>query len=148
MRQFTHWGVCFLLVLIGCSSAQPGAIDEEQTRRVMEHHWKAFKENDLNAVMEDYTEESFLITPGKTYKGLKAIRENFVQAFKAFPTDENPLTLKKMVIEQDVGYIIWQARTSSMNLRFATDTFVIRDGKIVRQTYGGISQNELEETAP
>lgn len=121
-------------------------IDEEQTRAVMEHHWKAFKENDMEAVMADYTEESFLITPDTTYKGLGAIRDNFIQAFRVFPADQDPqsLTLLKMVVEQDVGYIIWEASTPSLRLRFATDTFLIRNGKIVRQTYGGITDGELE----
>lgn len=134
-----------LLVTFSCVYGQATAeYNEDETRAVLEHHWDTFKNNDLEGVMEDYTEESILITPDKTYRGLEEIRENFIQAFEAFPIDQDPLTLKKSVVEKDVGYIIWEASTRDMELRFATDTFIIRDGKIIRQTYGGITQDELE----
>ena len=35
--------------------------------------------------MADYTEESMLITPDKTFTGLKEIRENFIYAFLFSP---------------------------------------------------------------
>lgn len=147
--------IAFLLVttlsamvfLSGCASDQPvetESIDAQVTRQVLDHHWQTFRDNDLEGVMEDYTEESILITPDTTYKGLDAIRQNFIQAFEAFPEEENPLTLHKSVVEQDVGYILWEASTSQFELLFATDTFIIRDGKIIRQTYGGITSQELE----
>lgn len=89
--------------------------------------------------MADYIEESILITPDATYQELEAIRENFVRAFKAFPKDQQPLQLNKSVVVKDVGYILWQAKTTTMELTFATGTFLIRDGKILRQTYGGVT---------
>lgn len=142
MNYPVYRNLVLCLLLGSCSFSQPSEINEAETKAVLEHHWEAFKENDLEAVMADYTEESFLITPDTIYSGLKAIRENFIQAFEAFPRDQDPLTLKKAVVERDVGYIIWQASTSSLDLRFATDTFIIRNGKIIRQTYGGITQDD------
>lgn len=94
--------------------------------------------------MEDYTEESILITPDTTYKGLEAIRQNFIRAFDAFPAGEATLTLHKSVVERDVGYILWEASAPEFDLLFATDTFIIRNGKIIRQTYGGITAQELQ----
>lgn len=134
---------CFIFIvaaLAGCSGNSSVHFSEEKTKEVLDHHWVAFKENDLEAVMADYTEESILITPDATYQGLEAIRENFVRAFKAFPKDQQPLQLNKTVVVKDVGYILWQAKTTSMELSFATDTFLIHDGKIVRQTYGGVAK--------
>lgn len=137
------------VVLASCTSENStnneGSIDPEVTKQVLEHHWETFKENDLEGVMADYTEESILITPDATYKGLDAIRENFVQAFKAFPSEENPLTLNKTVVQKDVGYILWEASTNDFELRFATDTFLVRDGKIIRQTYGGVTDQDLQQ---
>jgi hypothetical protein len=89
--------------------------------------------------MADYTEESVLITPDKTYNGLAEIRENFVSAFAAFPKDSAVLQLDKSVVVNDVGYILWQATTPKFKLSFATDTFIIRNGKIIRQTYAGVA---------
>ena len=88
--------------------------------------------------MEDYTEESVLITPDRTFKGLSEIRENFVFAFSVFPKDSSTLQLSKTVVSGDVGYILWTADAPNLNLQYATDTFIVHDGKIVRQTYAGM----------
>ncbi len=115
-------------------------ISEEKTKAVLNHHWTAFQANDLEATMEDYVEESVLITPNATYTGLDQIRQNFVNAFKMFPKDSSSFTLNKSLSVKDVGYILWQAKTPGFNLSYATDTFIIRDGKIIRQTYAGVAQ--------
>ncbi|MDR8390950.1 nuclear transport factor 2 family protein [Aliifodinibius sp. S!AR15-10] len=140
----------FLLLffsIISCApenSSNSGEIDPEVTKEVLEHHWETFKANDLEGVMADYTEESVLITPDATYRGLDEIRQNFINAFEAFPADQDPLTLNKSVVVKDIGYILWEASTDQFELRFATDTFVIRDGKIIRQTYGGVTDQDLQ----
>ena len=126
----------------GQQAASEPEIDPEVTRQVLDHHWKTFVANDLDGVMEDYTEESVLITPDSTYRGLDAIRGNFVSAFQAFPSNSSTLTLQKSVVERDVGYILWEASTKQFDLIFATDTFIVQDGKILRQTYGGITAQE------
>lgn len=115
------------------------SINEEKTKEVLDHHWKAFIQNDMEAVMADYTEESVLITPDKTFKGLDEIRTNFENAFGAFPKDQTAFQLNKSVVEGDVAYILWQAKTPTFNLSYASDTFIIRDGKIISQTYAGVA---------
>ena len=32
------------------------AISEDKTQEVLDHHWEAFSQNDMEAVMADYTE--------------------------------------------------------------------------------------------
>lgn len=138
---FSH--LFFLLLFASCTetktSSNTTSTNEESTTQILKHHWDAFKANDLEGTMADYTEESILITPDKTYKGLAEIRENFVQAFKAFPKDSVTMQLDKSIVQQDVGYIIWQATTPKFKLSFGTDTFIIHDGKIIRQTYAGVA---------
>jgi hypothetical protein len=131
------------ILLANCSKkiavSENTSINPETTKQVLEHHWNAFKANDLEATMADYTEASVLITPDKTYKGLAEIRENFVNAFAAFPKDSTTMKLQKSIVQQDVGYIIWDAVTPKFKLSYATDTFIIQNGKIVRQTYAGVA---------
>jgi hypothetical protein len=131
-----------VLLLTSCerkSVIDVTTVSEESTSKVLDHHWEAFKANDLEATMADYTEESVLITPDKTYKGLKEIRENFIFAFSLFPKDSSTLKLNKSIVNQDVGYIIWEASAPKLNLSFGTDTFIIHNGKIIRQTYAGVA---------
>jgi len=131
-----------LCMIAGCSTnnSQPEAFSEEKTKEVLDHHWVAFKANDLEETMKDYTEESLLITPNATYKGLDEIRNNFVEAFKLFPKDSTTFALDKSIAVKDVGYILWNSKTPTFNLTYGTDTFIIRDGKIVRQTYAGVAE--------
>ena len=126
-------------VVMGCAqSTTENSISETNTRQVLDHHWEAFKANDLEETMKDYTEESVLITPQATYRGLDEIRTNFLNAFQAFPKESTEFTLDKSVVVGDVGYILWKSRTPVFNLSYATDTFIIRNGKIVRQTFAGV----------
>ena len=125
---------------IGCAQTQSSTVDisEATTKQVLDHHWEAFKENDLEETMKDYTEESILVTPDATYTGLEQIRTNFINAFKAFPKESTEFTLDKSLVAKDIGYILWKSKTPTFHLTYATDTFIIRNGKIVRQTFAGV----------
>jgi hypothetical protein len=157
MKKQIYFAATFLALVWGCSgntstqdtpnsqqtlSSQdaPASTSEDKTKEVLEHHWEAFIQNNMEAVMADYTEESVLITPDKTFRGLAEIQKNFEDAYVKFPKDQTRFQLTKSVIERDVAYILWQAETPTFDLTYATDTFVIRDGKIISQTYAGVSK--------
>lgn len=126
------------LIAFCCSSdVKKPSIDEATTKKVLDHHVQTFQQNDLEGVMADYIEESVLITPDRTYKGLAEIRENFVQAFQALPTQGTTMTVTKSVVSGDVAYIVWKAVTPTLEFKYATDTFIIADGKIISQTFAG-----------
>jgi hypothetical protein len=138
----TFYFILFLTSFSACNQPQqsdPDQISEEKTTEVLDHHWMAFQNNDLEETMKDYTEESVLITPNASFKGLEEIRNNFINAFRAFPKDSSTFNLDKSVVVNDVGYILWNSKTPAFNLRYATDTFIIRNGKIIRQTYAGVT---------
>jgi len=138
------WHGSLLLVSLaftGCevkTTATVASSSEEKTKEVLEHHWKTFQANDLEGTMSDYTEESMLITPDRTYRGLNEIRENFVNAFAVLPKDSTTMRLEKSVVQQDVAYILWEATSPKLKITFGTDTFIIQNGKIIRQTYAGV----------
>ena len=131
--------VAVLLSASSQSKAPTAKTEEEITRTVVDHHWKTFRDNDLEGTLVDYSEDSILITPNRTYKGMKEIRDNFVAAFAAFPKGGATMQLNKTVVKRNVGYILWEATGPKIRLSFGTDTFVIKDGKIISQTYGGVA---------
>lgn len=112
--------------------------DERITQQVVDHHLEAFIGNDLEEVMADYTEESVLITPDRTYRGLDEIRENFVNAYMALPKDSTAVTVLKNMAVKDVGYIIWEADAPKFDFKNCSDSFIVHDGKIIRQTFMGV----------
>jgi ketosteroid isomerase-like protein len=134
-------------ILIACNAPEAresegqnrdSAVSEAKTKEIVSHHLEAFKNNDLEEIMKDYTEESVFIAPDATYTGLEQIRTSYENVFKAFPKDSMTFTLEKTVVAEDVGYILWKAKTPSVTVSYGTDTFIIRDGKIIRQTFAGV----------
>jgi hypothetical protein len=136
MKKVLIIACAFIAAACGPRAKCP-SIDELVTKKVLDHHIKTFQQNDLDGVMADYTEESILITPDRTYKGLAEIRENFVQAYQALPANGTTMTVTKSVVVRDVAYIVWKAVTPTLDFKYATDTFIIVDGKIISQTFAG-----------
>ncbi len=99
----------------------------EQTKAILDHHMEALDAGDLDGLLGDYTEESvFISNLGGVVKGLEGIRAVFAVAAGATPGFEQAVEH----VDGEVGYIVWKAE----NIAFGTDTFVIRDGKILVQT--------------
>jgi len=128
---------CALLAVACTPDVKQPAIDEAVTKKVFDHHVQTFQQNDLDGVMADYTEESIVITPDGTAKGLAEIRAHFEKAFGALPTNGTTMTITKTVIRDDVAYFVWKAVTPTLDFKYASDTFIIVDGKIVSQTFAG-----------
>lgn len=104
------------------------------TQEVLEHHLEAFRAGDdaLEAIMSDYSEASVLMTPKRTIAGLAAIRAFYAAFLERLP----PLAwrayeLTRTNIEGEVALITWKAPPF---VKFASDTLVIREGRIVAQT--------------
>ena len=108
----------------------------EQTEVILLRHWQAFGAGDVEAILADYAEDAVLITPDGVLKGSVQIRSLFAQIFaNMFPPDKTELNLTKQVVEGEIAYILWSGSSPYYNAPFATDTFVIRDGKIIAQTF-------------
>jgi ketosteroid isomerase-like protein len=108
----------------------------EQTRQTLLRHWQAFRAGDVEGIMADYTEDAVLITPDGTLKGREQIRSLFMQVFaNMFPPDSTSLSMTKQVVEGEMAYILWSGSSAHYNAPFCTDTFLMREGKIVAQTF-------------
>ncbi|HVT84323.1 MAG TPA: nuclear transport factor 2 family protein [Chitinophagaceae bacterium] len=104
---------------------------------LLQHHLSSFQNNNLDALIADYTNESVLITPDASYKGPEEIKSFFTDLFIHFPKHQSNFELDKMVVNDDLVYITWHAVTPSLEVPFATDTFIIKNGKIHQQTFAG-----------
>jgi ketosteroid isomerase-like protein len=109
---------------------------EMDTKAVLDHHFAAFAAADTDEVLKDYNEESILITPEATHKGRQAIRAFFSDSFSGlFKPGTYELTPDTLTIEGDVGYVVWHATCASADIPLATDTWIVRDGKVAVQTF-------------
>jgi hypothetical protein len=101
------------------------------TVAVLKNHLRAATVG-VEAVMDDYTEQSVLITHEATYRGLAGIRSFFTALFRDLPRGFfESMKIRREEVVGEVAYILWDREPFSQ----ATDTFVVRDGKIVFQTF-------------
>jgi ketosteroid isomerase-like protein len=103
------------------------------TRAVLEHHLAAMDAGDLEEVLKDYTEASVLLTVDGVFAGLEALR-GFFQADLAGSDPSATFAVDVIRISGDVAFIVWHGSGATSEIPLGTDTFVVRDGKIVTQT--------------
>jgi ketosteroid isomerase-like protein len=107
-----------------------------ETQAVLEHHLAVLASGDVEGILQDYTDDSILLTQDGMFKGLAALRGFFSAAVAGpFKPGTYDFTMDLVRVEGEVAYIVWRARCVGANIVLATDTFVVRDGKIVAQTY-------------
>jgi hypothetical protein len=112
-------------------------VSNDNSRNIITHHLESFRENDLDEVLSDYTNESILITQDATYRGPHEIRHFFKGLMFHFPIHLSNFNLDSIVVSEDLVFIVWTAVTPTLEIPLGTDTFIIKDGKIHRQTFAG-----------
>jgi hypothetical protein len=107
----------------------------KSTEGVLDHHLEAFGAGDLRGILQDYTNESTIITPDGVLRGPDEITPLFRAFIAEFAKPGASFAMKQRVIERETAYIVWSAETADNIYEFATDTFWIHDGKILTQTF-------------
>ena len=107
------------------------------TKSVIDHHLKCFSESDLKGILSDYAPGAVLFTPNGPPKGFAAIQPLFQAMIAEFGKPGAAFHLKQQLIEDEHAYILWTAETADNVYELGTDTFVVRDGKIVAQSFTG-----------
>jgi ketosteroid isomerase-like protein len=107
------------------------------TETTLVHHLQALGGGQLEAVLSDYTEESIIFCANGVFKGLNAIQAFFDSTIKNTPPGMvEAFTMIRQDIEGEVAYILWKAEPF---VPLGTDTFVVRNGKIMVQTFAVFS---------
>ena len=105
------------------------------TSDVLDRHLKAFAERDLDGVVADYSSDAVFFVPSGPLKGPDAIKPFFEALISEFSKPGSSFTMQLQSIEGDYAYILWTAETADNSYEFATDTLVVRNGKIVAQSF-------------
>jgi ketosteroid isomerase-like protein len=103
------------------------------TATILTHHLQAIMARDLNEVMSDYADHSVILTANGAFKGREQIRAFFTETLHLLTPDVlSSIHLNRREIDGEFAYILWSA---GRMIPFATDTFCIRYGKIVMQSF-------------
>jgi ketosteroid isomerase-like protein len=105
------------------------------TSDVLDHHLKCFGQLDLDGVLADYSSDVVLFIPDGPLKGLDAIKPFFRAIFSEFAKPGTSFSMRQRYVEGDYAYILWSAESADNSYEAATDTFVVRNGKIVAQSF-------------
>jgi hypothetical protein len=105
------------------------------TSEVVDRHMKCFEERDLDGVLADYSADAVLFTPGRPLKGPAAIKSFFQAFFSEFAKPGASFSMQEQCVEGDYAYILWTAETADNSYEAATDTFVVRNGEIIAQSF-------------
>jgi ketosteroid isomerase-like protein len=114
-----------------------GGLRNGTTKDVLDHHLKCFGERNLEGILSDYAPAAVLFTTDGPLRGVDAIRPLFQALIAEFGKAGAIFSMKQQFVEGDFAYILWTAETADNVYEMATDTFVVRDGKIVAQSFTG-----------
>ena len=105
----------------------------KSTEATVIHHLEAFFRKRIDGVVEDYAEDAVFIAPGGALRGRAAIRNFFTTFIETMPAGFlDAFVMREQQFAGELGYIVWDVAPW---VHFATDSFVVRDGKIVLQTF-------------
>lgn len=105
------------------------------TSDVVQQHMSAFYKKDLEAVVADYASDAVLFVRGGPLRGLSAIKPFFKAFLSEFSKPGSKFSMQEQYADGDYAYILWNAETADNTYEAATDTFVVRNGKIVAQSF-------------
>ncbi len=105
-----------------------------RTEETLLKHLQAFGSGDVDAIMTDYDEAAVFIKQDGTLRGTDEIRSFFELLIADLPPG-SALDVSEQIVEEDIAYIVWSGESEKVKIPFASDTFIVRDGKIVAHTF-------------
>ena len=105
------------------------------TQAVLDHHLQCFAAGDLPGILADFAQNAIIFTPTGVLRGPESMTTLFQGFFAEFAKPGARFDMKMQLVEGDVAYIVWTAETADNTYEFGTDTLVVRNGKIVAQTF-------------
>ena len=102
---------------------------------VVDNHIRCFREGDIEGVVADYSTDAILFTPAGPLRGRSEIKTLFKTLLAEFAKPGASEKVHTAIFEGDYAYLIWSGETADNFYELATDTFIVRDGKIAVQSF-------------
>lgn len=108
---------------------------------MIERHLDALLAADLETLMSTFADHAVVMSP----EGPMTTREEILEGARRllaglFAPGSYEFTLDSLVTEGEIGLLTWHARCRGTDIPFATDTFVVRDGRITSKTFAVVMQ--------
>ena len=113
------------------------------TEDVLNHHLAAFGAGDVDGTMEDFTDDSVMILPDATLRGMESIRAAFTDLYGGlFKPGTYEFTMDRVEVAGEIAYVLWHSVNEGAEVTLGTDTFLVRDGKIAIQTFAALIEEK------
>jgi ketosteroid isomerase-like protein len=134
MRRTSVRSAIFASLFLSFAGAPTGQ-DLRTPEEVVQHHWQAFRNHDLEAVLSDYAEDAVFIAPNQTVQGKAALGQMFAKYFSTPATTSFEVNI---TADGEVGYEHWVSNAGKPGALQGTDAFVVRHGKILFHAVVGV----------
>ena len=99
----------------------------------LDAHWAASNNADVLEIVAAYADDAILITGEGAFVGKGAIHKLIEGMHGAAP--EMTLVSDRRIVEDDLAMMDWHAENEAgTTIEWGVDTYIVRDGKIQRQT--------------
>lgn len=110
---------------------------------IFEHHLSVFGAGKVDEILKDYTDETIIIYGEKAWRGLDGARDFFhLWIDDLLPAGSRFDIIDRQAVD-DWLYITWTAESDEYKFDYGTDTFLIREDKILRQTVATLHHRKL-----
>ena len=113
---------------------------DRTTEETFLHHAQALGGADVDEVLIDYAEDAVIFTPDGTLHGHDEFRSFFERTVTEVMPPGTAFEMLTQAIEGEIVYIVWSAESVNYRMPLGTDTFVIREGQIVRHTFAAVME--------
>ena len=113
-------------------------MSDEQTREttdILDHQNSSFVTGGVAEIMKDFSEQSILFTPDGVLEGIDNIRKFYTDVISNILPPGSDFKLSRQEVRGQTAYIVWSAESENYRFPLGTDTFFIKDGKIIAQTF-------------
>jgi ketosteroid isomerase-like protein len=107
----------------------------KSTSDILDNHLSAFAMRDIEGILSDYAPDAVFFTQNGPRRGTEAIRPLFAGLIAEFAKPGARFSLRQRTVQGDCAYILWTAETADNFYELATDTLVVREGKIIAQSF-------------
>ncbi|MEQ8662950.1 MAG: nuclear transport factor 2 family protein [Gammaproteobacteria bacterium] len=109
---------------------------------IFDHHLEVFAAGDLEGILSDYAPDAVMIHGAQAWHGIDGARRFFTRWLDELLPAGCRFDLIDRTVTDDMVFISWRAESARYRFDFGTDTFVMRDDRIWRQTVATVEQRK------
>ncbi len=106
-----------------------------ETTEILDRQNLYFVKGDVDELMKDFSEQAKVFTPDGVLEGFDSIKNFYTEVIENFFPPGSDFKISRQEVRGPIAYIVWSAESENYRFPLGTDTFFIKDGKIIAQTF-------------